>query len=254
VSWLSAISDAICAACGRHASRSSAQFAIQRTQPPSKAHIPRIPRVCCGVEPTLTAMRRFLLSFVSMLLTWASSESERHMFTAGEHIVTMDVRFGKPYVGTRLVFYDDKDPLKPICFTGNGENGACPTRFVGAVAMVTFTVKRAASTLGRKTSIREHVTVMAQSPDLPPRPPFDRTQVISKGSVNDLQAFGYDESDIAEREREAEREKSRERLWRLCRQELYLNGETVPFAVIHWRYTIDSVEILQVQSGAACSK
>jgi len=103
--------------------------------------------------------------------------------------------------------------------TGNGENGACPTRFVGAVAMVTFTLKRATGTLASKTSIREHVTVMAQSPDLPPRPAFDRTQVITKGTINDLQAFGYDESDIAEGEREAEREKSRERLWRLCRQE-----------------------------------
>ena len=199
-------------------------------------------------------MRMFLLSFVSTLLTWASSEPQRHIFTAGDHIITMDVRFGKPYVGTRLVFYDDKDPLKPICFTGNGENGACPTRFVGAVAMVRFTVKRATGTLASKTSIREHVTVMAQSPDLPPRPPFDRTQVITKGTINDLQAFGYDESDIAEGEREAEREKSRERLWRLCRQELYLNGETVPFAVIHWRYTLDAVEILRVQSGPAANK
>jgi hypothetical protein len=199
-------------------------------------------------------MRRFLFFFVSMLLTWASSEPQRHIFTAGDHIITMDVRFGKPYVGTRLVFYDDKDPLKPICFTGNGENGACPTRFVGAVAMVTFTVKRATSTLGSKTSIREHVTVMAQSPDLPTRPPFDRAQVLTKGTISDFQVFGYDESDIAEGEREAEREKSRERLWRVCRQELYLNGEIVAFAVIHWRYTLNAVEILQVQSGPACRK
>lgn len=166
----------------------------------------------------------------------------------------MDVRFDKPYVSTRLVFYDDKDPLKPICFTGNGENGACPNRFVGAVAIVTFTVKSADGKLRSKTSIREHVTVTAQSPDLPLRPPFDKTQVITKGTITDLQAFGYDESDIAEGEREAEREKSRKRLWRFCRQELYLNGETVPFAVIHWRYTLDAVEILRVESGRAGGK
>ena len=91
------------------------------------------------------------------------------------------------------------------------------------------------------------MTVTAHSPDLPPRPPFDKTHVLTNGAINDLQAFGYDESDIAEGEREADRQKSKERLWRLCRQELYLNGETVPFATINWRYTLDAIEIVRVQ-------
>jgi len=48
------------------------------------------------------------------------------------------------------------------------------------------------------------------------------------GAISDLEAFGYDESDIAQGERETERQRSKERLWRLwrlcrlCRQELYL--------------------------------
>ena len=203
---------------------------------------------------TLRLIRLSALSLVSTLPTSAAAGPQHHIFTTGDHIITMDVRFNKPYVGTRLVFYDDKDALKPICFTGNGENGACPNRFVGAVAWVTFTVKPTGSKLRSKTSIREHVTVTAQSLDLPSRPPFDKTQVITKGTVTDLQAFGYDESEIAEGEREAERENSRKRLWRLCRQELYLNDETVPFAVIHWRYTLDEIEILRVQSGLAGDK
>ena len=177
-----------------------------------------------------------------------ASEPQRHTFTAGDHVITMEVRFAKPYIGTRLVFHDDKDPLKSICFTGNGENGACPGRFVGAVAVVTFTVKAAHGKLRRKTSIREHVTVTEQSPDLPPRPPFDKTQVVKEGTVNDLEAFGYDEADIPEEQREAERRRSRERLWRRCRQELYLNHETVPFAVINWRYTLDAIEIVDVEA------
>jgi len=182
-------------------------------------------------------------------LAAAAGEPQPHTFTADNHIITMEVRLNKPYVGTRLVFYDDKDPLKPMCFTGNGENGACPGRFVGAVAIVTFTVKSVGGKLRSKLCIREHVTVTAQSPDLPPRPPFDKTQVVTNGTITDLEAFGYDESEIAEGEREVEREKSRKQLWRLCRQELYLNDETVPFAVIHWRYTLDAVEIVRVQSG-----
>jgi hypothetical protein len=177
----------------------------------------------------------------------ASGEPQRHTFTSGDHIITMDVRFADPYVGKRLAFYTGTDPRKEICLVGNGEAGACPNRFVGAVATVTFTVKRASGKLRGKTSIREYVTVTSQSPDLPPRPPLDKTQVLTNGAISDLQAFGYDESDIAEGEREAERQKSKERLWRLCHQELYLNGQTVPFATISWRYTLDAIEILRVQ-------
>ena len=197
-------------------------------------------------------MRAQSFAAFSAILYWAvavgASEPQRHTFTAGEHTITMEVRFGKPYMGTRLAFYDDKDPFKPICFTGNGENGACPGRFVGAAALVTFRVKAAGGKLRSETSIREHVTVTEQSPDLPPRPPFDKTQVVKEGTVSDLQAFGYDESEIPAKQREAERRKSKQRLWRHCRQELYLNHETVPFAVINWRYTLDAIEIVDVEA------
>src|ERR1700694_1987252 len=80
-----------------------------------------------------------------------SGEPRRHTFTSGDHIITMDVRFADPYVGKRLVFYNGADSRKEICLAGNGEAGACPNRFVGAVATVTFTVKRAGGKLRRKT-------------------------------------------------------------------------------------------------------
>jgi hypothetical protein len=181
-----------------------------------------------------------------MLLTATAAEPQRYTFTSGGHIITMDVRFSDPYLGKRLAFYDDA-ARKEICLVGNGETGACPRLFVGVVAAVKFTVKRAGGRLRGKTSIREYVTVTAQSPDLPPRPPFEGTQVLTNGAISDLQAFGYDESDIAEGEREAERQKSKVRLWRLCRQELYLNDETAPFATINWRFTLDAIEIASVQ-------
>jgi hypothetical protein len=194
-------------------------------------------------------MKLPLLAVFSIVLLAAGDAPQHHTFTSGDHIINMDVRFSEPYTGRRLVFYDEADPLKEICLIGNGEAGACPNRFVGIVATVTFHVQRATGKLRGKTSIREHVTVIAQSPDLPPRLPFDKTQVLAHGAINDLQAFGYDESDIAEGGREAERLESKKRLWRLCRQELYLNGETAPFAIIKWRYTLDAIEILSVGAG-----
>lgn len=208
--------------------------------------------VCCPPRSHLSRMRAAIFVVVSAIAystLAAAGELQRHTFTAANHIITMEVGFNKPYVGTPLVFYDDGDPLKPMCFTGNGENGACPGRFVGAVVLVTFTVKSVGGKLRTKSWIREHVTVTAQSPDLPPRPPFDKTQVVTNGTITDIEAFGYDESEIVEGEREVKREKSRKQLWRLCRQELYLNDETVPFAVIHWRYTLDAIKIVRLQSG-----
>jgi hypothetical protein len=118
---------------------------------------------------------------------------------------------------------------------------------VGIVATVRFKIRRFGGKVGRKTSLREYVTVTAQSPELPSRPPFERTQAVINGEVNDLQAFGYDENDIPESERAAESQKAREGLWRLCRQELYLNDGAEPFAIIAWRYTLDAIEILRVQ-------
>jgi Tfp pilus assembly protein PilF len=176
-----------------------------------------------------------------------ADEPQRYTFTSGEHTISMDVRFSDPYVAKRLAYYNDRTPRKEICLVGNGETGACPDRFTGAVATVTFTVKGVRGKLRADTTIREYVTVTAQSPDLPPRPPFDKTQMLTNGAISDLQAFGYNESDIAEGEREATRTRAKERLWRLCRQELFLNGEAVPFAIISWRYSIEKIEIQRVQ-------
>lgn len=174
-------------------------------------------------------------------------EPQRHTFTSGDHIITMDVHFFKPYAGKRLAFYSDSESRNQACFAGNGESGACPDHFVGVVATVTFTVKAASGGLRGSTSIREKVTVTAQSPDLPLRNTFDKTQVLTNGAITDVQAFGYDETEMAESVREAERKKSKERLWRVCEQKLYLNNETMPFASITWLYTLDAIRILSVQ-------
>jgi hypothetical protein len=181
---------------------------------------------------------------------WAAAcEPQGHMFTSGAHIVTLEIRCFDPYLGTRLAFSGDSHPGKEICLVGNGESGACPDHFVGVVATVRLTVARARGTLRGKTSIREYVTVMAQSPDLPPRPPFEKTQALTSGAITDLEAFGYDEADIVEGQRDTVRKQARERLWRLCSQELYLNQEIVPFVTITWRYTLAAIEIQQVQAG-----
>ena len=61
------------------------------------------------------------------------------------------------------------------------------------------------------------------------RPPYVRDQPLVQGVGSDIQAFGYDESALAERQRAALRAESRARTWRIYRQELVLNGDSEPF-------------------------
>jgi hypothetical protein len=162
----------------------------------------------------------------------AAADPRHFTFATGEYIIKMDVRFLDPYVGERLVFYDTADPGKKICVR-IGESEPCPEHFVGAVATVTLTVRRASDKAPREARMREYVTLTAQSLGLPPRPPFEKTQSFTRGIITDLQVFGYDESLVAEGERTAARKGSKD-LFRLFRQELFLNREKEPFATIEW--------------------
>jgi|tagenome__1003787_1003787.scaffolds.fasta_scaffold20301864_2 hypothetical protein len=198
-------------------------------------------------------MKLPVVALLPMVL-FSAANPQQHTFVTGEHVVTMDIRFLEPYVGKRLVFHSTADPTAEICAVGNGEPGACPERFVGAVAIVTYTLKRINGKAAEAVSIRELVTVIAQSPDLRPRAPFELIQPILRGIISDVQVFGYEESDIAEALRVAARKESQERSWRICRQELYLNHAMEPFAIIDWRHTVSRIEIVQVRAGKATKR
>ena len=117
-----------------------------------------------------------------------------------------------------------------------------PTTF-RIVAAVTLRVKPPAGSseidvgpriLGRNCAIRPTFR----------RNPFQGTQVLTQGAI----AVGYDESDMAKGRAQRRTPKIKtERLWRLCRQELYLNDETAPFATINWRFILDAIEIASAE-------
>ena len=65
------------------------------------------------------------------------------------------------------------------------------------------------------------------------------------GVGSDIQAFGYDESAVAEPERAALRAETRARMWRVYRQELFLNGDSEPFGVVEWKHTLDRIEVVR---------
>jgi len=159
----------------------------------------------------------------------------------------MRVSFPAPYEGQRLSVYHSEDPLKEDCLSGATGAAGCVDHFVGALAVIRFDVTRAGDGKPSAASIRELVTVVDQSPGLQSRPPFAMTVKLTDGSGSDLQAFGYDESPLPVAGRAAEREAAKA-AWRRYRQELYLDKDRQPFAVVDWLHTTTRIQIVRVDA------
>jgi len=145
------------------------------------------------------------------------------------------------------VVYRNGDPTKASCPQIEAGQSGCVENFVGAVAAVAFTVNRAADGRLAGASIREMVTLVDQSPGMPDRLPYVMSVKLINGKGSDLQAFGYDESPLPPPKRPAEREVAR-KAWRRYRQELYVDKDRQPFAVVEWLHTTTRIHILRVDA------
>ena len=170
--------------------------------------------------------------------------------TADYHI-EMTVRFFPPYEGGRLSFHNSANPGKEVCYSGNGDSSACIERFVGALAAVTYRIQPRRKNVPAAATFREVVKVLAQSEGLDQRPPYIRTQPLVRGVGTDIQAFGYDESAVEEPKRAEVRAESRASMWRVYRQELFLNGDSEPFGVVEWKHTLNRIEVVRATGRGA---
>jgi len=152
-------------------------------------------------------------------------------FATADYLVEMRIRFLNPYLGRPLVLYSSVEPGKPIQDF---------PQFVGAAAIVTYEVKPP-----KRAAIREHVTVLSQSPRLAARAPFSKTQALIEGTATDLQVFGYDEGAVKPRDRGRTRAHMRTQ-WVLYRQKLYMDWDEKPFAIVEWKHTLDRISIVRI--------
>jgi len=72
------------------------------------------------------------------------------------------------------------------------------------------------------------------------------TQKLVKGIGSDLPVFGYDEGPLKKADRSPTRKQAQAAWWRLCRQELYVDKETKPFAMVEWKHTLNRISIVQI--------
>jgi hypothetical protein len=197
----------------------------------------------------LSAGTWLLVSLVSASQTRTPRESDvEYSFATAAYRIEMRVNSLAPYLGERLVFYSSADPDRPICPpVDGGTTGECLNQFVGAVALVKYTVKLANGGKPDAAAIRERVTVTAQSPGLLERAPFVMTLPLIEGRGSDIQAFGYDETPLKGPDHARDREQAKAS-WRLYRQELYIDEEKNPFAVVEWKHTVHRIYITRICS------
>jgi hypothetical protein len=176
--------------------------------------------------------------------TWPGSA---YGFSTAKCTIMMRVSFPAPYEGKRLVVYRSTQPEKEDCLPIQAGASGCVENFVGALAFVAFTVNRNADGKAAVASIREVVTLAGQSPGLPRRPPYTMSIKLANGMGSDVQLFGYDESPLPSVKRAAERDAAKA-AWRRYRQELYLDDDRQPFAVIEWLHTTTRIRILRVDA------
>jgi hypothetical protein len=170
-------------------------------------------------------------------------------FSTAKYTIQMRISFPPPYEGDRLELYQSAHPGKAVCISIQVEASRCTERFFGAVAVVAFSVIRSANGKSAAGSVRELATLVQQSPGLPERPPFAMSIRLIDGLGSDLQAFGYDETPLPQADRAAER-KAAKGAWRRCRQELYMDRDPQPFAVVEWLHTTSQIRLLSVDAGS----
>jgi hypothetical protein len=198
--------------------------------------------------PLATLGRWLLLGLVLPSQLAARQRDVTYGFVTKDYVIRMTVSFLDPYLGVPLVFYDTVDPRRKICPPIDGvAAGTCIDRFMGTVAIVRYTVKLLNGDAPVLATIHEYVIVTAQSPGLAERPPFSMTQTLVEGVGSDIQAFGYDESPLKQADRARTRLQSKT-TWRLYRQELSVDQEKKPFAIVEWKHTLDRISIVQIYS------
>jgi hypothetical protein len=197
----------------------------------------------CG---SMLRKSRIVLLGWSVLTPCRAQEREAvYRLDTANYRIEMTVRFFPPYLGRRLVFYNSANPGKELCYSGNGDSQSCIERFVGALAAVTYRFQPRRKNVPAAATFREVVKVLSQSKGLDERPPYILERPLVQAVGSDIQAFGYDEGAVAEPERAAVRAESSARMWRVYRQELFLNGDREPFGVVVWKHTLDRIEVVR---------
>jgi hypothetical protein len=179
------------------------------------------------------------LGISSRLLRSEKPSDATYRLRTPEGEVRMSVRYFAAPATNNFMFRDGLT-ARPFCLSADGEqNRNCLERFVGSMAIASYQF-RSRRTPRVPLNLRERVVTIDQDDRMSPRPPFEREMAVERDVVGDIQAFGYtpdgaDAGSLA--------------VWRLLRQNLYLNDQTSAFLILHWKHTLKFISLVDVIPG-----
>jgi hypothetical protein len=190
--------------------------------------------------------RSFLWSFASLgLFTGFArpdnpSEKVRRFLISG-----CEIRMSVQFFGSSAKEFRFRDQLsdRSFCLSANGEeNRDCLQQFSGSIAVAYYHFHPRRSSAS-PLFLRERVLTIDHDSHMDPRPPFERRLPVQQDMVSDIQAFGYDPN------APASTKQNQPSMWCLLRQDLYLADQDTPFLIVHWKHSVDSIQLLDVIPG-----
>ena len=177
-------------------------------------------------------------------LAWKSENDAENVrrFMTPECEIKMSVEYFANAAADSFRFRDSLTN-RAFCLSPNGEeNRACQARFAGSLAIAHYHF-RSRSHAQMPINLRERVLTIDHDGRMDPRPPFEKLTAIQRGTVSDIQAFGYNPDTPNQSDGKPLA------LWCLLRQDLFLNQQPEPFLIVHWKHTFDAITLLDVIPG-----
>jgi hypothetical protein len=193
--------------------------------------------------------RDFLRSLASLGLSPMASRPEKrsdatYRFLTSEWEVRLRVQFLESS-SVEGFHFRDRLTNRAFCISADGQdNHGCLERFVGAMAIARYNF-RSRRNSPAPLRLREHVMTIDNDSRMEPPPPFERSLEIERAVVSDIQAFGYNPNDPQQGAFSTKPVAA----WRLLRQDLYFNGQSSAFLILHWKHTLDFIGLVDIIPG-----
>ncbi len=195
--------------------------------------------------------RRSVLGNLAILLPAATlvtkhkpSSEPSYRFETPDCEVEMSVKSYGAITTDDLGFIDRVTNQRMCVPEPGSKKQTCVSGFRGAlaVAIYHFSSQNASRMPGR---LRERVVTIDHDRRIDPKPPVDEFVAVERDVASDIQAFGYTPDRLGG-QMPAPLYVSP---WALMRQDLYLDQQTTPFLILHWKHSLESIQLVDVIPG-----
>ncbi|MBL8227754.1 MAG: hypothetical protein JNL98_04730 [Bryobacterales bacterium] len=162
-------------------------------------------------------------AFLGAAAASQGKRSESYVFVSSGWRVGARLEWHDRFAGNHL-WASSAHELRRLCLPSGSE--ACATSFRGALAIVRFSVQPATQRL------RERLKLLDESEPGLAKGEFERSIALAQGSGSSIHAFDGPAGQ-----------------WCVYRQDLFIDDQRVPFAVMFWKQAHAGIRLLDLMPG-----